>query len=135
MNIEFESEELIGCDDPSIFNITSLSAIFTVVNENDIHLEWTLEHDGPSNDELCIDWIEIEINLYKDGNSYASLSFDELGSWAITGSATELTITPEEADILGNLPSGSYDALLKFWEDGETVPDSDVFTNAITISA
>lgn len=66
---------------------------------------------------------------------YASLSFDELGSWAITGSATELIITPEEADILGNLPSGSYDALLKFWEDGDNTPDSDVFTNSITISS
>ena len=52
-----------------------------------------------------------------------------------TFSATELTITPEEADILGNLSSGSYDALLKFWEDGETNPDSDVFTNSITIKA
>lgn len=135
MNIEFESEEPIGCDDPSIFNITSLSAIFTVVNNTNIHLEWTLEHDGPSDDAFCIDWIEIEINLYKDGNPYASLTFDELGSWGVLGSATELIITPEEADILGNLPSGSYDALLKFWEDGATSPDSDVFTNAITISA
>ncbi len=73
--------------------------------------------------------------MYRDGNPYASLSFEDLGYWGISGSATELIITPEEADILGNLPNGSYDALLKFWEEGNTTPDSDVFTNAITSSA
>ena len=129
-----EYEEEIECDDPLQYNVTSVSAQFVINGSNSLDLKWTFVHDGPESwSTSCYDWVQLEINLYKDGTHHATMSWNELGWWGILGHEIEYVITAEDADILGDLPAGQYDALLKFWEDGDGGPDPDVFTNKVRI--
>ena len=96
-------------------------------------MDWKLNHDGPT-DSSCFVELEVSITLYQNGTYYDISDFHKNGVHKIYANGT-LFLDSSNVDVFADLPSGTYEILVKYRIVGETSSSQDYFANSVTIGS
>tara|TARA_B100000683_G_scaffold264088_1_gene293184 strand:+ start:6244 stop:8520 length:2277 start_codon:yes stop_codon:yes gene_type:complete len=124
-----EEPEPQSCDN---LTITSNSLLLGVDSEDNLTLEWDLNHDGPD-DSSCYKDIEIQITLYQNGSYYDVSDFQDNGVRLVYASGS-IALDASDVELFGGLSAGTYEVLVKYrcLDTGDV--SGDYFANSVTIS-
>ncbi len=116
-------------------NLTLVSNGITLdKNSTNLTLDWKLNHDGPD-DISCFVELEVSVTLYQNGTFYDVSDFSKNGVHKIYANETTcLYLDASDVDIFADLPSGTYEVLVKYRIIGETQASQDYFANSVVIS-
>ena len=124
-----EEPEPQSCDN---LTITSNSLLLGVDSEDNLTLEWDINHDGPD-DSSCYKDIEIQITLYQNGSYYDVSDFQDNGVRLVYASGS-IALDASDVELFGGLSAGTYEVLVKYrcLDTGDV--SGDYFANSVTIS-
>ncbi|MGI9556176.1 MAG: hypothetical protein ACR2M9_04870 [Cyanophyceae cyanobacterium] len=133
-DIEFEVSEPEPEPEPCE-NLTLISDGITLGKNatDNLTMDWKLNHDGPTN-VSCFVELEVSITLYQNGTYYDISDFHKNGIHKIYANGT-LFLDSSDVDMFADLPSGTYEVLVKYRIVGDTVSSQDYFANSVTIGS
>jgi len=122
-----ESDDPVDC---SNLTLTSNSLVLGKDADDNLTLTWDITHDGPD-ESSCYESIEIQITLYQNGTYYDISDFHKNGVHNVYSNGT-IFLDADDVDVFADLPSGTYEVLVKY-RIGTDV-SSDHFANSVSIS-
>ena len=98
---------------------------------DNLTMDWKLNHDGPT-DASCFVEVEVSVTLYQNGTYYDISDFHKNGVHKIYANGT-LFLDASDVDIFADLPSGTYEVLVKYRIVGDSSASQDYFANSVTL--